>query len=146
MTPSGHPSGPTQEHAYCRGPRITAVETAIPSDVMPGLLLLRIHTDAGTVDGEDVVGHGETYYIPEAASTVLHDWMAQRLLGADASAIESSLAVLIRTHDGIWRDRRRTPSTVSCGPGTVGYFGAIDEAAGVAATGRSGSRRGARVQ
>ena len=89
MTQSGHPSGPTQEHAYCRGPRITAVETAIPSDVMPGLLLLRIHTDAGTVDGEDVIGHGETYYIPEAASAVLHDWMAQRLLGADATAIES---------------------------------------------------------
>ena len=89
MTHSGHPSGPTQEHAYCRGPRITAVETAIPSEVMPGLLLLRIHTDAGTIDGEEVVGHGETYYIPEAAAAVLHDWMAQRLLGADASAIES---------------------------------------------------------
>lgn len=56
---------------------------------MPGLLLLRLHTDAGSMDGDPVVGHGETYYIPEAAAAVLHDWMAQRLLGADATAIES---------------------------------------------------------
>ena len=82
-------SGPTQEHAYARGPRIVRIETSIPSDVMPGLLCLRIHTDAGNVDGEPVIGHGETYYIPEAAAAVLHDWMAQRLLGADALAIES---------------------------------------------------------
>jgi galactonate dehydratase len=78
-----------QEHVYTRGPRITAIETVVPADVMPGLLLLRIHTDAGTVDGEQVIGHGETYYIPEAAAAVLHDWMAPRLLGADATAIES---------------------------------------------------------
>lgn len=82
-------SGPTQQHAYRRGPRITAIETAIPADTMPGLLLLRLHTDAGTVVGEPVIGHGETYYIPEAAAAVVHDWMAQRLLGADATAIES---------------------------------------------------------
>lgn len=89
MQYSDRASGPTQEHAYRQGPRITAVETAIPSDVMPGLLLLRLHTDAGAADGEAVIGHGETYYIPEAAAAVLHDWMAQRLLGADATAIES---------------------------------------------------------
>ncbi|MBX3437198.1 MAG: mandelate racemase/muconate lactonizing enzyme family protein, partial [Planctomycetaceae bacterium] len=82
-------SGPTQEHAYTRGPRITAVETAIRSDVMPGLLCLRIHTDAGDAGGESIIGHGETYYLPEAAQTVLHDWMARRLLGADAMAVES---------------------------------------------------------
>lgn len=82
-------SGPTQEHAYQHGPRITAVETVIPDEVMPGLMLLRLHTDAGTVDGTPVVGHGETYYIPQAAAAVIHDWMARRLLGADATAIES---------------------------------------------------------
>lgn len=82
-------SGPTQEHAYRRGPRITAIETLICYDVMPGLLLLRIHTDADAVDGTPVIGHGETYYIPEAAAAVLHDWMAHRLLGADAAAVES---------------------------------------------------------
>lgn len=82
-------SGPTQEHAYQRGPRITAIETLIPHEFMPGLMLLRIHTDAGTVDGTPVIGHGETYYIPQAAATAIHDWMAQRLLGADAVAIES---------------------------------------------------------
>ncbi len=82
-------SGPTQEHAYERGPRITAVETVIPTNAMPGLLCLRIHTDAGTADGEPVIGHGETYYIPEAVAAVLHDWMARRLLGADAMAVES---------------------------------------------------------
>jgi len=82
-------SGPTQEHAYRRGPRITALETIIPDDIMSGLMLLRIQTDAGTVAGEPVIGHGETYYLPEAAAAVIHDWMAPRLLGADACAIES---------------------------------------------------------
>jgi len=82
-------SGPTQEHAYRRGPRIVALETLVPHDLMPGLLALRVHTDAGTVDGESVVGHGETYYIPTAAAAVIHDFFAPRLLGADALAIES---------------------------------------------------------
>lgn len=45
---------------------------------MPGLLLCRIFTDEG------LVGCGETYYIPEAVAAVIHDWMAPRLLGADA--------------------------------------------------------------
>lgn len=82
-------SSPLQEHAYRGEPRITALETLVPHDVMRGILLLRIHTDAGTVDGTPVVGHGETYYIPEAAAAVIHDWMAQRLLGADATVVES---------------------------------------------------------
>lgn len=82
-------SSPTQEHAYQRGPRIVAIETLIPHDIMAGLMLLRIHTDAGTVDGEPVIGHGETYYIPHAVAATLHDWMSRRLLGADATAIES---------------------------------------------------------
>src|SRR5215470_9498325 len=65
------------------GLKITALETIIPDDIMPGLMLLRIHTDAG------VIGHGETYYVPQAVAAVIHDWMARRLLGADALAIES---------------------------------------------------------
>lgn len=82
-------SSPTQEHAYQRGPRITAIETVIPRDVMSSLLLVRVHTDAGGVDGEPVIGHGETYYLPESVAAVIHDWMAPRLLGSDACAIES---------------------------------------------------------
>ena len=82
-------SGPTQDHAFVNGPRITAVETVTPTDTMAGLMTLRIHTDAGTVDGEPVIGHGETYYIPDAAATVIHEWMSHRLLGAEATAIES---------------------------------------------------------
>jgi galactonate dehydratase len=82
-------SGPTQDHAYERGPRITALETLIPKSIMPGLMLLRIHTDAGTMDGVECIGHGETYYIPESAAAVVHDFAAHRLLGADALAIES---------------------------------------------------------
>lgn len=93
-SPDQHPyrrlaSGPTQEHAWQRGPRIVRIETAIPHDVMPGLLALRIHTDAGTVGGIPVVGHGETYYVPTAAAAVIHDFFAPRLLGSDAMAIES---------------------------------------------------------
>ena len=64
------------------GIRITAVETVIPQDIMPGLLLLRIHTDAG------LVGNGETFYAPHAVAAMLHDWMARRLLGADPLSIE----------------------------------------------------------
>jgi|688.fasta_scaffold00250_52 L-alanine-DL-glutamate epimerase-like enolase superfamily enzyme len=82
-------SGPTQQHAYRHGPRIVAIETLVPHDVMPGLLTLRIHTDAGTVDGQPVVGHGESYYIPTAVAAVIHDFFAPRLLGADALAVES---------------------------------------------------------
>jgi L-alanine-DL-glutamate epimerase-like enolase superfamily enzyme len=82
-------SSPSQEHAFRNGPRIVAIETLIPHDIMPGLLLLRIHTDAGTVSGEPVIGHGETYYVPHAVAAALHDWMSRRLLGADATAIES---------------------------------------------------------
>ena len=63
--------------------RITAIETVIPEDIMPGLLLLRLHTDAG------LVGHGETYYAPHAVAAMLHDWMARRLLGTDPLSIES---------------------------------------------------------
>jgi galactonate dehydratase len=63
--------------------RVTAIETCIPGEIMQGLVLLRVHTDAG------IIGHGESYYIPHAVASVIHDWMARRLLGADALAIES---------------------------------------------------------
>jgi L-alanine-DL-glutamate epimerase-like enolase superfamily enzyme len=86
---SAQSTGPTQDHAFRGGPRITAIETVIPTAVMPGLLAVRIHTDAGTVGGVPVIGHGETYYVPGAAAAALHDWMAHRLIGADATAIES---------------------------------------------------------
>ena len=82
-------SGPTQNHVFVNGPRITAVETVTPVDTMAGLMTLRIHTDAGTVDGEPVIGHGETYYIPDAVAAVIHEWMSHRLLGSEATAIES---------------------------------------------------------
>lgn len=82
-------SGPTQEHAFRAGPRIVKIETVIPHEVMPGLLAVRVHTDAGTVDGVPVIGHGETYYIPTAAASVIHDFFAPRLLGSSATAIES---------------------------------------------------------
>ncbi len=63
--------------------RITKIETSIPHRVMPGLLLMRITTEDGTV------GFGETYYGPTAAAALIHDWMSDRLLGADALSIES---------------------------------------------------------
>lgn len=63
--------------------RIVAIETVIPSKLVPNLLLLRIHTDSS------FVGHGETYYTPHAIAALIHDWMAERLLGADALAIQA---------------------------------------------------------
>lgn len=63
--------------------RITAIETAIPAEIMPNLILVRIHTDEG------LIGCGETYYTPHAIEGLVHDWMAERLLGAEATDIES---------------------------------------------------------
>jgi L-alanine-DL-glutamate epimerase-like enolase superfamily enzyme len=64
-------------------PRITAIETAIPASIMPNLIVVRIHTDDG------LIGCGETYYTPQAIESLIHDWMAERLLGAEATDIEA---------------------------------------------------------
>ena len=61
--------------------KITAIETVIPAEIMPNLLILRIHTDAG------LIGSGETYYTPHAIAALVHDWMGARLLGGDALAV-----------------------------------------------------------
>lgn len=62
--------------------KITAIETLIPDDITPGLLLLRVHTNEGHV------GCGETFYAPHAAASFVHDWMARRLVGSDPLSIE----------------------------------------------------------
>lgn len=64
-------------------PTITSIETAIPAGIMPNLILVRVHTADG------LVGCGETYYTPHAIEGLIHDWMAQRLIGAEATDIES---------------------------------------------------------
>ena len=64
-------------------PKITAIETAIPAGIMPNLILIRVHTDAG------LIGCGETYYTPHAVEALVHDWMAERLLGANATDVEA---------------------------------------------------------
>ena len=64
-------------------PKIIALETAIPAHIMPNLVLLRIHCDNGSI------GCGETYYTPHAIEALIHDWMGQRLLGAEATDIEA---------------------------------------------------------
>jgi len=80
-------SSVTQQHAYRRGPRIVAIETLVPHDIMPGLLAIRVHAqDAG---GKVWMGHGETYYVPTSVASVIHDFFSPRLLGSDALAIES---------------------------------------------------------
>lgn len=58
--------------------KITGIETIYESH----LLLVRVHTNAG------ITGNGETYYAPQAVASVLHDWMAQRLLGESPLTIE----------------------------------------------------------
>lgn len=64
-------------------PKITAIETTIPSGVMPNLVLVRIHTEDG------LIGCGETYYTPHGIQALIHDWMAERLIGAEATDIEA---------------------------------------------------------
>ncbi len=64
-------------------PKITAIETAIPADIMPNLILIRVQTEDG------LIGCGETYYTPHAIEALIHDWMSERLLGAESTDIES---------------------------------------------------------
>lgn len=80
-------SSVTQQHAYRRGPRIVAIETLVPHDIMPGLLAIRVH--AQDAEGRIWMGHGETYYVPTSVASVIHDFFSPRLLGSDALAIES---------------------------------------------------------
>ena len=61
--------------------RIVKIETLCISH----LLLLRVHTDQG------LIGCGESYYVPQAVSSMLHDWMSNRLIGANAVDIEIML-------------------------------------------------------
>ncbi|WP_437194030.1 mandelate racemase/muconate lactonizing enzyme family protein [Planctomicrobium sp. SH527] len=63
--------------------KIVKIETSIPDKIMPGLLLLRIHTDEG------IVGCGETYYAPESVASLVHDWMHHYLLGKNPLDIEA---------------------------------------------------------
>ncbi len=63
--------------------KIVKIETSIPDKIMPGLLLLRIHTDEG------IVGCGETYYAPESVASLIHDWMHHYLLGKNPLDIEA---------------------------------------------------------
>ena len=64
-------------------PKITAIETVVPARIMPNLILVRIHTDEG------LIGCGESYYTPHAIEALIHEWMAERLLGAEATDIEA---------------------------------------------------------
>jgi len=63
--------------------RIVSIETSVPTEIMPWLMFVRIRTE----DGRE--GVGETAYGPGAVVSLIHDWMSERLLGADALAIES---------------------------------------------------------
>ncbi|MFM8572551.1 MAG: hypothetical protein ACKOAU_13235, partial [Pirellula sp.] len=59
----------TQQHAYRRGPRIVAIETLVPHDIMPGLMTLRLHAESS--DRSMWIGHGETYYVPTSVAAVI---------------------------------------------------------------------------
>lgn len=63
--------------------KIIKIETIIPDTIAQEICLIRIHTENG------IIGHGETYYIPQAVANTIHHWFAQRLLGANALDIES---------------------------------------------------------
>lgn len=63
--------------------QITKIETSIADSIMPGLLLVRIHTSEG------LVGCGETYYAPHAVAAMIHDWMSHYLIGKNPLDIEA---------------------------------------------------------
>ena len=61
--------------------KITALET-IHLPEHPSLLFLAVRTDAG------LVGHADTWYMPDAVAGYVHRFAAPMLLGHDALAIE----------------------------------------------------------
>lgn len=60
--------------------KITRIETSWSTN--SGLLACRIHTDEG------IVGCGETWMMPGGVESIIHDWMAPRIMGADPLNIE----------------------------------------------------------
>ena len=68
----------------CRPVKLTRIDTIHLGEdsAMPGLLLVRLHTDEG------LVGEGETYYTPAATRAFIHELAAPLLLGRDPLAIE----------------------------------------------------------
>lgn len=63
--------------------RITAIETVIPPSFAPHLVLVRVHTDAG------LIGHGESFFCGGSIVGLIHEFIARRLLGNDALAVQS---------------------------------------------------------
>ena len=61
----------------------------MPSDIVPSLLLVRVHTDDG------LIGHGETYYTPQAIAALIHDWMAGLVAGRRRAGGGGTLAVFV---------------------------------------------------
>ena len=120
--------------------RITRIETCLPKDLFPGLVLCRIHTDQG------LVGCGESYYIPEAVEAVIHDWFRHRLLGADALAIESHWRFLYEraANFGVRGAELRALSAVDLALWDI--LGQVTGQAGVPPAGRAGARAGAGLQ
>ena len=60
-------------------------------DAQPNTLWLRIHTDNG------LVGLGETYYAPRAVAAIIHDVLANLLIGQSAFDIENHWANMFAT-------------------------------------------------
>lgn len=75
--------------------RITAIETSLPPSYGGHLMFLRIHTDAG------IIGNGEGFFLGESMASAIHTFMARRLLGADARAIQSHWRFLYERHANI---------------------------------------------
>ncbi|HLI34600.1 MAG TPA: mandelate racemase/muconate lactonizing enzyme family protein, partial [Terriglobia bacterium] len=61
--------------------KITKVET-IRYGRQPNILWVRIYTDEG------LIGLGETYYLPGAVEAVVHDMIADFLLGSSPFDVE----------------------------------------------------------
>lgn len=65
--------------------KITGIETIVPGDdsPLPEVVFVRVYTDAG------IVGHGETYYTPNAVSTYIHEFLAPRVLASPSASPEA---------------------------------------------------------
>ena len=146
QSPLARASSPQEEHAFRNGPRITAIETLVPHDIMPGLVLLRIHTDAGS--GKRRAGDRPRRVLL-CPSRRRRD--AARLDGPPAArrrchGDRKPLAIPLRAIRRVRSQRLRAPCDLRHRRGTVGHPRPAHGSADLEAARRPSQRRGAGLQ
>ena len=155
--PAPHPARAHRRRSQGIGPtmKITKVETiwfeAVPQQewakrnatarqALPNNLWVRIHTDTG------LAGLGESYYLPRAVASVIHDVLAPLLLGRDPRDIENHWSNMFGAGEFLRADGRRDAGDLGGRRGAVGPVRPDHRAADLCAARRAEPRPGADLQ